>query len=67
MISRDLRRFLEKNIDIETYIIQSNQIKKSKNNSAKFKLEKFVSETSQISKIGHFVSVLKCMKQRQIF
>ena len=40
-------------------LIQFSQIKvKMKNYSANFKLENFLSETNQISKIGHLVSIL---------
>ena len=38
-----------------------------KNYSAKSKLEKSLSGTSQIFKIGHLVSILQCIKQRHIF
>ena len=38
-----------------------------KKNNAKFKLENFLSGTSQISRIGHLVSILQCIKQTYIF
>ena len=66
----DLRRpakILEKKIEIKTYIIQLNQSKNKKNYGTKFKLKNFLSGTSQISKIGHLVSILQCNKQRWIF
>ena len=40
---------------------------KVKNYGAKFKLENFLSGTSQISKIRHVVSLLQCIKQRYMF
>ena len=63
MISGDLRKFLGKKFEIQTYINQSNQSKNLKNYSAKFKLENFLSGTSQISKIKHLVLILQCIKQ----
>ena len=42
-------------------------VKIKKKFSAKFKLENFLSGTSQISKIGHLVSILQCIKQRYNF
>ena len=66
MISKDLRKFFGKKLKLKPInSVKSNQ--KSKNYSAKLKLEDSLSGTSQISKIGYFVSILECIKQRYIF
>ena len=62
MISRNLRTFWEK-IEIETYMIQSNQSKNKQNYSSKFKLKNSLLGTSQNSKIGHLGSILQCIKE----
>ena len=55
--------FLREKIEIETNIIQSNQGKNLKIMVESFKLENFLSATSPISKIGHLVSILICIKR----